>query len=433
MEAEKKPEILHSEPVREIMGRPPGKILKFGTTLIFSVLLLILILAWLIKYPDIIRSQVEITTENPPVTMSAKVSGRIKNLYVVDGEAVPQGKLLAVIETAASIGDIDHLKKLTDTVTRPELFQSNLIEGFPELGELQSHWALFQKNLSDYQAFVRNNYYGNKIIATNEEIKSLRQYVNRVEIKEKIFVENLAIESKKFRRDSILYVQKVFSESEIESSRQSLLRYNIDLQNIRLDHASRLIEIASKNLLLQEYRIMGQAEKEKLLSALNESFLNLKAQIRIWEINYLLISPIGGVVSFTSFWHNNQTVTRDEPVLNVIPVETGDYIGRVNLKMQRSGKVKPGLMVNIKLSGYPYLEYGMLRGSVKSISDVPVDDGYVIEISLSNGFRTLYGREVQFTQKMQGIAEIITEDTRLLQKIINPFRHLASVNKRTEK
>ena len=69
-------------------------------------------------------------------------------------------------------------------------------------------------------------------------------------------------------------------------------------------------------------------------------FLNLKAQINIWENNYLLISPMEGIVSFTRFWTANQSVVKDEPVMNVVPLEPGSYLGRINLKMQRSGKVK---------------------------------------------------------------------------------------------
>jgi hypothetical protein len=98
--------------------------------------------------------------------------------------------------------------------------------------------------------------------------------------------------------------------------------------------------------------------------------------------------------------------------------------------MQRSGKVKPGQKVNIKLSGYPYLEYGMVRGVIKSKSLVPSGDAYIIEIDLPDGLTTLYGMKLDFTQNMQGTAEIITEDIRLLQKIINPFRYMISRNKR---
>ena len=144
----------------------------------------------------------------------------------------------------------------------------------------------------------------------------------------------------------------------------------------------------------------------------------------------MLVSPIDGITSFTKFWSANQSVLKDEPVINIVPVETGNFVGRITLKMQRSGKVKPGQQVNIKLSGYPYLEYGIVRGVVKSKSLVPSGDAYIIEIDLPNGLSTLYGMNLDFTQNMQGTAEIITDDTRLLQKIINPFRYLVLNNKR---
>jgi HlyD family secretion protein len=98
--------------------------------------------------------------------------------------------------------------------------------------------------------------------------------------------------------------------------------------------------------------------------------------------------------------------------------------------MQRSGKVKQGQAVNIKLSSYPYLEYGMVRGRIKTKSLVPSGDAYVIEIELPDGLTTLYKRKLDFTQNMQGVAEVITDDMRLLQKIIYPLRYLLSVNKR---
>jgi len=98
--------------------------------------------------------------------------------------------------------------------------------------------------------------------------------------------------------------------------------------------------------------------------------------------------------------------------------------------MYRSGKVKNGQKINIKLSGYPYLEFGMIRGIVKSKSLVPAGDTYVIEVLLPDGLNTLYGYSLDFNQKMQGTAEIITDDVNLLQKILNPFRYMISRNRR---
>ncbi len=422
-------ELLYSEPVNDILGRPPRKILRWGTTLIFSVFSLFLFLAWIIRYPDTIPAQIELTTENPPVTLTSKVSGRIKNLYVNDKDIVSEGQSVAVIETAASIEEIDLLNRLIDTIIKPEYILITPMPGFSKLGELQGYWAFFMKSLSDYQTFMQNDFYGNKILSVNEEIASIGQYIDRLKIKESFYTENQLLETKKYKRDSVLYAGNVLSESDLERSRQALLRINIELQQVRLDHSAKLIEIAEKNQLIKDFKIKRMEEKERFVSVLTESFLNLKAQTEIWENTHILISPVKGIATFTRFWHDNQTVIKDEAVINIVPLDAGDYIGRISLKMQRSGKVKTGQMVNIKLAGYPYLEYGILRGIIKSVSLVPSGDTYIIEVILPTGLTTLYGKKLEFTQNMQGLAEIITENTSLLQKILNPFRYIVSKNR----
>jgi len=423
------PEILYSEPVKEIIANPPARIVRWGTTIIFMVLAVLLIFSWIVRYPDIVPSPVEITTVNPPVTLVSKITGRINILDVKDGEKVADGQLLAVMETTASIGEVTRLKQTVDTISKPELLSSASFPVFSELGEIQVYWASFLKSLSDFSNYVTNDFYGFKIASISEEIAGIEEYIARVKVKEMLYVDNQRLEAKKYTRDSSLFASGVFSESELEKSRQTLNRINIELQDVRLDHSAKSIELAEKRQLLQDYRIKKVEDRERYYSVLNESLLNLKAQIKFWENTYLLVSPVSGVVAFTRFWNVNQSVLKDEPVLSIVPFETGDFVGRVSLKMQRSGKVQIDQPVNIKLSGYPYLEYGMVRGIVKSKSLVPTGDAYVIEISLPDGLSTLYGEKLEFTQNMQGTAEIMTNDLRLIQKIINPFRHLASKNR----
>jgi multidrug resistance efflux pump len=426
----KKPDIIYSDPVKDIISNPPRRIIRWGTSVIFLVFAVLIFFSWLIKYPDVIPAQVEITTLNPPVTLVSKITGRINELYVSDGENVKQGQLLAVMETAASISEINLLRTIIDTIKDPDAL---LIESFPDfyqLGELQEYYATFLKVLSDYNTYTTNDLYGSKIRSITQEIEEIQKYIERILIKEELVTSNLEIEKRKFERDSILYSGDVYSETDLENSRQSFIRTNLELQEVRLDHSAKTIELSEKMQLLQDYRINRQTEKEKLNAALEEALLNLKAQMKIWQNNYLLISPVEGRVAFTMYWSKNQSVNINQPVLSVVPEDPGDFVGRINLKMQRSGKVETGQDVNIKLSGFPYLEYGMIRGVVTSKSLVPAGDAYIIEVNLPEGLKTLYGRELDFTQNMQGTAEIITEDLRLIQKIINPFRYLISRNKR---
>jgi len=422
----RKADILYSDPVKEIISNPPRRIIRWGTTIIFSVLSVMVILSWLIRYPDVVPAAVEITTVNPPVTLVSKITGAINKLYVKDGQNVSPGEILAVMETAASIGEFEILRSVIDTVRKPESLQN---ERFPELyklGEIQEPYASFMKSLADFNTYIRNDFYGKRITSMSDEINGIEEYIARLKVKEILVSQNLEIEENKYRRDSTLYSTNVYSKSDLEISRQAFIRTRLELQEVRLDYASRLIELSEKRQLLQDYVISRQSEKEKLISSLGETFLNLKARMKIWETTYLLISPIKGRIAFTEYWNENQYVAIDQPVITVVPESTGEYIGRINLKMQRSGKVSTGQTVNIKLSGYPYLEYGMVRGVIRSKSLVPSGDAYIIEVSLTDGLNTLYGKKLEFTQRMQGTAEIVTEDMRLIQKIINPFRHLIS-------
>src|SRR5450759_524277 len=425
-----KPEIIYSDTVKEIMGDPPRRILRWGTTIMLLIFVLFILFAWLIRYPDTIPAPVEITTTNPPITLVTKITGHINSFFVKEREKVSAGQLSAVMETTASMNDIELLKHTIDTIKNPELLSYQLLPLFPDLGELQGFYGTFLKNLSDLNNYVVNDFYGSKIVALNDEIDGIQEFIRRLSVKEKLYSENQKLETKKYNRDSSLFAGKVIPEIDLERSHQALLRVNIELQQARLDHSAKSIELAEKRQLLQDYRITRKDEKERLVSGLRESFLNLKAQINLWENTYLLISPIAGIVSFTKFWSANQSVVKDEPVVSIVPLEPGNFLGRINLKMQRSGKVKTGLLVNIKLSGYPYLEYGTVRGKVKSKSLVPAGDAYVIEIELPDGLTTLYGIKLEFTQNMQGTAEIITENIRLLQKIVNTLRYMVSKNKK---
>ncbi len=425
---ESKPEILFPETVSEIMGRPPSRIVRTGTIIIFILFALFILFVWIIRYPDVIPSPVEITTTNPPVTLVSKITGHIQELYVKDGEKVTKGQLIGLMETTASFNEIDSLRAILDTM---KTAGPSLLPELTSLGELQESFATYRKQHKNLISYDLNDYYGNKIASVRQELSGLKEYIVRLQGKEKLFSENQKIEEKKYRRDSELFEGKYISESQLDQAYQLLLKNNIELQQVRLDLSAKFIERSEKEQLLQDYMIRKIEDREKLLSALEESFLNLKARMNLWISTYYLISPVEGTASFTKYWSVNQSVTKDEPVVSIVPADPGEFVGRVNLKMQRSGKVREKQLVNIKLSGFPYLEYGMVRGVVKSKSLVPEGNFYIIEIEFPEGLNTLYGVTVDFTQNMQGTAEIITDDLRLFQKIVNPIRHMISKNRKS--
>ena len=60
---------------------------------------------------------------------------------------------------------------------------------------------------------------------------------------------------------------------------------------------------------------------------------------------------------------------------------------------------------------------------MKSVSPLPTAEGmYVVDIALPDGLTTNYGKTLPLTREMKGSAEIITDDLRLLERLIMPLR-----------
>ena len=117
-------------------------------------------------------------------------------------------------------------------------------------------------------------------------------------------------------------------------------------------------------------------------------------------------------------------VMAGERVATVVPGKVESIICRAEVSSTDIAKVETGQPVHIKLSGFPYMEHGMLAGQVKSISLVPEEDGYIVEIGLREGMVSNYSEQLKLVQEMDGTAEIITREMRMIYRFINPLKML---------
>lgn len=88
------------------------------------------------------------------------------------------------------------------------------------------------------------------------------------------------------------------------------------------------------------------------------------------------------------------------------------------------GKVKVGQRVIIRFTNYPDQEFGIVNGVVTSISLVPMEDNYMVEIGLPDGLLTNYHKTLPVSQEMQAQADIVTEDLRLIERFFMPLKKI---------
>ena len=146
--------------------------------------------------------------------------------------------------------------------------------------------------------------------------------------------------------------------------------------------------------------------------------------INSWKLNYCLYAPINGKITFTTYWNENQYIPSGDTVCTIVPESKDSLIGKAQLPAVRSGKVQTGQRVIVRFSNYPDEEFGTVEGRVASVSLVPAEENYMVEITFPNGLTTNYGKTLPILQEMPATAEIITDDLRLIERFIQPVRKI---------
>lgn len=425
---------LRSEEVQEVMSQIPPWILRRGITLLFVIVVMLLAGSWFFKYPDVIQAGITVTSLDPPASVVARSTGKIDAIYAGNEEEVSPGEPLAVIRNPANTMDMLSLLKNMkeweasgyDIEMAPELFPSRSVS----LGGIQSMYAAFLNSLNDYKNYMELDYYPRKIASQKEQLTAQRDYYSRILQQEPVVKEQYLTSKSIFDRDSGLFIKKVISESEYElaktsflQSTRSYLSFNASLKQ------SELQLMQGEESLLDLQQQAAELESKYRLS-LHNATEALNAQIRAWEHDYLMASPIAGIVNRMGIWSHNQNVVAGETVFTVIPPGQDHPKGKALLPVQGAGKVKEGQRVNTRLNNFPDQEFGYLVGTVTSISSVPTAEGhYVVEVDFPDGIKTNYGLELPVSRQMQGTADIITEELRLMERFFMPVKKIVKNQK----
>ena len=418
--------------IDEILGRTPTSIVRWGVSVIFFVIVIALAGSWFFKYPDVITSTVEIITLNPPANVLARSNGKIDSIFVSNNQQVVENQLLAVIQNPADYQSVILMAGTAHAIMQGLQNQSAVNEipinmpGQMRLGEMQSFFSAFfsaYQNLVNYHQLA---YYEKKADALRKQIYDYRIYYNYAYDQRQTLEMDLKLARNDYQRNQSLFENHVIAESDLERSKSQYLNRRNAFESMRSTLANINIQISQLQNSLLELELQDKQQQAALFTGLNEAYNNLTAQLEIWEQRYLLRAPQSGAAIFTRIWSKHQNVAAGEAVVAIIPHDTVSISGQLLLPVAGAGKVKTGQRVLIKLHNYPFMEFGMIEGNIRSVSALPYENHYYVEVSFPAGMKTSYGIDIPFSQNMQGIAEIITDDIRLLTRVLLPVKHLLS-------
>ena len=418
---------LRSEEVQDILTKVPHWMIRWGTVLIFGIIIMLFFISWFLKYPDVVKTEIVITTNNPPEKLLAKTSGRIEAILIMDNAKVVPNMPLAIIENASKYQDVFKLKRELDKMDSNQTNDNFPFESLQhlQLGDIESAFALFQKdciaeglntNLQPFKVDIKAQISENKQLKNRLSLLIEQQKINQSEIQ---------LQTNELNRFETLFKKGVISTQDLETKKLQYLQSEKNYRSL-LSSISQLKSILIDNERTSKTtQINSTKENSNLERSVTQSYYQLKKAIKDWELLYVLKSDVAGEVTFLQVWTINQTIASGDQVFAIIPTNSQGYIGKLKAPALNSGKIKVNQKVNIRLANFPDREFGILNGKIKNISLVPDKEGnLLLDVVLPNGLQTSYKKQIPFQQEMKGSAEVITEDLRLLERILYQFRDI---------
>lgn len=417
---------LRSENVQDILTQPPHWMIRWGNTVIFIILLMVLLMSYIIKYPEFIPAPIIVTSSNPPEKLEARTNSKIEKILVKDHQSVNKNQVMMVLQSAADYKDILALKEIVDSMSSSQVLYFPIQKASTfKLGELQGEYNNFAKVLQDEQLFTRLKPYAPEAIAANQSIGEYRARIATLQQQRSLELTKFDLTKKNYQRSQELFNQGVIAAMELENEKIKFLQAEQNLKNINITLSQ--MQEAISNLHKTKSGTTINIEKDKITysSQTLQLFEQLRKSLRQWEQNYLIVSSTDGIVSFQQFWGENQFVKPGDIVMSVLPKDKESVVGRMLIPSTNSGKVKPNQKVLIKLDNYRYQEYGIVEGKVQNISLTPDDKGnYYVDVLLPKGLKTSFNKELPFDKELKGTAEIVTEDLRLIERFFYQIRKL---------
>lgn len=415
---------LRSEEVQDILESAPKWMIRWGTVLIFGIILMLFFVSWFVKYPDIVSTEIVITTTVPPEKLVARTSGKIEAILIHDKAIVHENEPLAIIQSTANYRDVFFLKRIIEEYSEANKFDFEKLNN-AQLGDIESAYAQFHaayiadelnRNLHPFQ--VESN-------AQDSESIQIRDRLNLLQQQKSLNESELQLQESDLNRYEMLFYKGVISAQDFENKKLAYLQAQKGYKNLLSSISQLKSSLIDNGRNSKGTKIKGTKEEVNLESSKIQSLYQLKKVIKDWELAYVLKSSIAGKVTFLQIWTENQIISAGDNVFSVIPTIEKGYIAKLKAPALNSGKIKIGQTVNIRLANFPDREFGILNGEVKNISLVPDNDGnLLIDVRLPKGLESSYHETIPFQQEMKGSADIITEDLRLAERLLYQFRDL---------
>ena len=353
----------------DMLGDMPGWLIHTGSYVVYGLLALLVVTAMLFRYPDTVETSVRIDDMGSVEWITAARTGIVDRFLVDDQSEVREGDTLALLKNDASLEDVKYFcLVLTGVEEYYRSGQAKYLQNYPFnliMGEMSQAYTQFTEAVRTCLMYDEFDLYPKKRHFLEEEYELLCE----------------------------------------AGKADALTRLKVKQELFELDISHR----------------MEQARNRRMLELAYESMVN---SLQSWDKQNLIKAGTNGQVVWGESWSIGRRVTEGDTICTVVSHRKGKPTGHIRIGESQMAGIAVGDRVNVALNKYPSHTYGTLTGRVESMSYVPSNKNYALEVEFPNGLVTTTGYKVACDIGLSGRAEILTADRSVLSRIFAPLRSL---------
>ena len=408
---------LKSEEIQEIITSVPSWIIRTGTTFVFLVLVLIIILSSVIRYPDIISTELRINSLNSPKPVFARQTGKIVTLLVKEGGRVFKNQPLAYMESIANHKDVLRLQQSLMTFSKRIKHGEHITDSVSpdlQLGELQKEYEIFYEEYLNYLSVQDGGYYTDRKLYLQKDLLGIKQIEEQLKIQQQLQEQENDNNAQEFEAYKILFQKKMVSKSEYKQQENKYLASKFPLQSTATAFLTNNSSYLSKRKEMMELEHFMKGQQSKFVQALG----SMISQTCRWLNLYVLRAPSAGFVTYGGVLQEDQTVNVNQELFLINPSDT-NFFGEIEIPQYNMGKVKIGQTTLVKMHSYPFEQYGIIKGKINFIADAAIQDSlFFAKVSFQKPGSRDANHEMKLKNGMKANAQIITEECTLLGRFI---------------
>lgn len=345
-------------------------------------------------------------------------------------EVVAAGEVLVVFDNNASLEDVMTLELAIMGVGNAPSDSTLLAFSLPGnvvLGELKDELYDFYRRQQDLRQYLSNPYDNFNLQQLNKELGKIQSMIRSDQGRWANIDRQIESVEKRLRREEQLSQENLLVEERVSKTREELLSLRRAREGIESSIKSKELDIEGIRSEMTGVRQVTKEGRQEAAIAMRESFQALQKAVEEWKRKFVISSPIDGIVSFNlESISEQQFVEADREIGVVVPLKRQKTKGFVQVDMSRSGKIRPGQKVIVRLDSYSYAEYGAIEARVEKKSQVPIEGKIIIEIGFKEDLVTTLGKRIEPSREMKGNAVIITNDKRFIERVFEQVRSTVS-------